>query len=225
MPIKPEPDSINRAGQARVGLADAIRPDACDAIAELKRDGLGVIVLSGDRHSSTEHIGRLVGISQVIAECAPERKIREVSLRRAKGEVVAVVGDGINDAPALAEADVGIAMGSGTDLAREVGDITILGDGLHRIPWALRLAKRTSRVIRQNLIWAFGYNPIALGVAFLGYLHPLLAAIIMLGSSFFVLQNSIRLRAGDCNRSLVTVPGVNASLQRKSTPGTVTSPR
>ena len=174
-----------------------MRSDAAQAITELREAGLGVAMLSGDRRSAAEHIGRGIGLDDITAECTPQAKIEHVAGRRARGDTVAVVGDGINDAPALAAADVGIAIGGGTDLAREVSDVTLLGDRLLQIPWALRLARRTHRAIRQNLAWAFGYNVIAMTLAFLGYLHPLLAARLMLGSNVFVLDNSLRLGRSD----------------------------
>jgi len=182
---------------ARAALADTVRSDAAQAITELGEAGLHLAMLSGDRRSAAEHIGRAIGLDDITAECTPQAKIENVSQRRARGDTVAVVGDGINDAPALAAADVGIAIGGGTDLAREVSDVTLLGDRLLQIPWALRLARRTQRTIRQNLTWAFGYNVIAMTLAFLGYLHPLLAAGLMLGSNVFVLHNSLRLGRSD----------------------------
>jgi len=179
--------------RARVALADAPRPDAAAAIRELQQAGLAVAVLTGDRRLAAEQLARVLGAVEVKAQCTPADKIECVRAERRRGRRVAVVGDGINDAPALAEADVGIAMGGGTDLAREVGDAAILGNRLASLPWALRLARQTRRVIRQNLLWAFGYNLAAIALAFFGYLHPLLAAAAMLVSSLFVLQNSLRL--------------------------------
>jgi heavy metal translocating P-type ATPase len=182
-------------GQVRAcaALADTPRPDAAAAVSELQQLGLEVAMLSGDRRPAAEHIARAVGLSRVEAELTPEAKLERVRAARRRGAVVAVVGDGINDAPALAEADAGIAMGSGTDLAREVGDVVLLGEGLTRIPWLLHLARAMRRTIRGNLLWAFGYNLVALTLAFFGLLHPLLAALVMLGSSLFVLRNSLRL--------------------------------
>jgi len=179
--------------RARAAIADAPRPEAAETISALRQAGIGVTMLSGDRRSAAEHLAQAIGAPEVKAECTPEAKLEEVRGQRRSGQVIAVVGDGINDAPALAEANVGIAMGGGTDLAREVGDITLLGDGLLRIPWLVHLARRTYRVIRQNLAWAFGYNLVAMALAFFGLLHPLVAALAMLGSSFFVLHNSLRL--------------------------------
>jgi Cu2+-exporting ATPase len=187
----------DRQIRLRVALTDALRPDAAAAIHELQQAGLSVAVLTGDRRAAAEQLGKTLRAVAIKAQCTPADKIEHVRAERrcspAGTRRVAVVGDGINDAPALAEADVGIAMGGGTDLAREVGQVAILGDRLASIPWALRLARQTRRVIRQNLRWAFGYNLVAITAAFFGYLHPLLAAAAMLVSSLFVLQNSLRL--------------------------------
>ncbi len=178
------------AVRARVSLADSLRPEAASAVAALRQAGLAVTVLSGDRRASAERLARELEV-EVRAQLSPDQKLEEVRAAQKRGEVVAVVGDGINDAPALAQADVGLAMGSGTDLAREVGQVALLGDHLSRLPWLLALARRTRHTIRINLWWAFGYNVLTLCAAFCGLLHPLLAALAMLGSSLFVLHNSL----------------------------------
>jgi P-type E1-E2 ATPase len=149
-------------------------------------------MLSGDTEAAATAIARQAGISEVFAQCLPDAKIAAVRAAKQSGEFTAMVGDGINDAPALAEADVAIALAGGTDLAREAGDVTLIGDELSRIPWVLGLARLAYKVIRQNLFWAFGYNAVAMAIAFLGHLHPLIAALAMLGSSLFVLSNSVR---------------------------------
>jgi Cu+-exporting ATPase len=179
--------------QARVRLSDSPRPGAAEAVRQLRAAGIAVGLLSGDSADATEHLADRVGISDVKAGCIPTAKIAEVRGRRARGEVVALVGDGINDAPALAAADVGIAMGAGTDLAREVGDVTLLRDDQLALPRLLRLARDACRIVRQNLAWAFSYNLVAIALAFFGCLHPLIAALAMLGSSLFVIRNSLRL--------------------------------
>ena len=179
--------------RARVSLSDSLREDAPAAVQRLRQLGLRVALLTGDRRAAAERLAREAGVEEVTADCLPEQKLAEVRAHRRRGVVVAVVGDGINDAPALAEADVGIAMGGGADLAREAGDIALLGEGLLRIPWMVGLSRHTYRIIRQNLGWAFGYNLVAMGFAFAGLLHPLIAALAMLGSSLFVLHNSLRL--------------------------------
>ena len=179
--------------QACAALADAPRPEAAAAVRQLQQAGLQVVMLSGDRRAVADHYAAAIGIREVIAECNPLAKVEAVRACRRHGKIVAVAGDGINDAPALSEADVGIAMGVGADLAREAGGVVLLGNDLLRLPWTLLLARRTYRIIRQNLLWAFGYNLAAMALAFFGYLHPLLAALIMLGSSLVVIQNSFRL--------------------------------
>jgi len=183
--------------RARFELADHVRPEAAEVIAELARQGVQTVLLSGDRAEAVQALARQVGIGAVFAACSPPDKVARIEEARRAGEIVAMLGDGLNDAPALAAADVGIALAGGTDLARETGDVVLLGDDLRRLPWCLALARQTYRLIAQNLFWAFGYNLITLTVAFFGQLHPLLAAVLMLGSSFFVLGNSLRLLRGD----------------------------
>jgi len=180
--------------RARASLADSARREAAEAVREIASLGLAVELLSGDREAACAHLARRIGIERVKAERDPAAKIAAIRAMRKDGNAIALVGDGINDAPALAEADVGIAMGAGTDLAREVGDVVLLRNDLLAIPWLVSLARRTRRAIRQNLLWAFGYNLAAMAAAFFGYLHPLVAAAIMLGSSLFVIRNSLRLR-------------------------------
>lgn len=178
-----------------VYLRDRVRSEA-RAVVDQLRHGRGVALLSGDRPEAAVEVARDLGLDEVYAECTPDAKARAIVSARAAGHVTAMVGDGSNDAPALAAADVGIALAGGTDLAREASDITILGDDLMRIPWLFGLAGHTRAVIRQNLAWAFGYNCVCIAVAALGYLHPLLAAVLMLASSLVVIGNSLRL-AGD----------------------------
>ena len=180
--------------RARARLADAPRPEAAQAVQEITALGLSVGLLSGDRREACEHLASRLGVRQVSTECDPTAKLAEIAALREEGHTVALVGDGINDAPALAKADVGIAMGGGTDLAREVGDVVLLRSNLLAIPSLVRLARDTHHVIRRNLFWAFGYNLAAIALAFSGYLHPLIAALVMLGSSLFVIQSSLRLK-------------------------------
>jgi heavy metal translocating P-type ATPase len=174
-------------------LADLLRPEAVEVVRTLRAGGLGVTLLSGDRPSVAQAVAEEAGIADFAAPCLPADKVRAVSEARATGEIVLMVGDGVNDAPALAEADVGLAMGGGTDLAREAGEVTLLGDDLSRLPWLLGLARATYTTIRWNLIWAFGYNFLAVGLAFFGLVHPLIAVLTMLASSVFVLGHSLRL--------------------------------
>ncbi|MBI3944850.1 MAG: HAD-IC family P-type ATPase, partial [Armatimonadetes bacterium] len=180
--------------RARLELADRVRPDAAEMVSALKGAGLRMGILSGDREAAVRPVARAVGVTEVWSGLAPTDKVAALSKARRDGEVVGMVGDGLNDAPALAAADVGIALAGGTDLTREAGDVVLLGNELRRLPWLIALARDTRRVIGQNLAWAFGYNAIMLALAFFGRLHPLAAAVLMLISSFFVLGNSLRLR-------------------------------
>jgi P-type Cu+ transporter len=190
-----------------IGLADTPRPEAAGAISRMKMMGLEVVMMTGDNAATAEAIARQVApsgeIDRIVAGVRPDRKASEVEALQQTGRVVAMVGDGINDAPALAQADVGIAVGSGTDVAIEAADITLMRNDLNGVAEAVLLSRRTLRVIKQNLFWAFVYNvlgiPIAAGVLypFTGWLlNPMIAAAAMSFSSVSVLTNSLRLRRG-----------------------------
>ena len=179
--------------RGRVLWSDALRPDAGRCVTALADSGISSVLLSGDRLPAALSVAGGTGISHVKAPCSPTQKLLAITKSIAAGHFVAMVGDGINDAPALAAAQTGIAFGAGTDLARQAGNVVILSGRLMQVYWLIGLSRKTGNVIRGNFAWSFGYNLVALGAAAAGLLHPLLAALAMVVSSLTVLGNSLRI--------------------------------
>ncbi|HRD13418.1 MAG TPA: heavy metal translocating P-type ATPase [Mycobacterium sp.] len=177
-----------------VAVADAVKDSAAAAVAALHERGLRTVLLTGDNPTAAAEVAAQVGIDDVIAEVLPEGKVDVIEQLRDRGRVVAMVGDGINDGPALVTADLGLAIGRGTDVAIAAADVILVRDDLRSVPQALDLARATMRTIRTNLVWAFGYNVAAIPIAAAGLLNPLIAGAAMAFSSFFVVSNSLRLR-------------------------------
>ncbi|HEY4702515.1 MAG TPA: HAD-IC family P-type ATPase, partial [Streptosporangiaceae bacterium] len=182
-------------GQVRGALAvtDTVKPSAAPAVAALRALGLRPVLLTGDNEATARAVAAAVGIDEVIAETLPAGKAEVITGLQARGHAVAMVGDGVNDAPALAAATIGLAMGSGTDVAMSAADLILLRDDLTVAADAIRLSRATFRTIRHNLAWAFGYNLAALPLAALGFLNPIVASAAMTLSSVFVVWNSLRL--------------------------------
>jgi Cu+-exporting ATPase len=193
--------AIDGRAAAVLGVSDPVRSESREAVRALQALGLDVVMLTGDDTATANAVAAEVGILEVIAEVLPAEKRAAIARLREQGRVVAMVGDGINDAPALAQADVGVAIGTGTDVAIEAADVTLMQPDLRGVARTIALCRRTMRVIRQNLFWAFAYNtlgiPIAAGALFPAFgllLTPTMAAAAMAVSSVSVVTNSLRLR-------------------------------
>ena len=193
------------AVRGAVAVADTVKPSAVTAVAGLRRLGLRTVLLTGDSEATARAVGAQVGTDEVIAGALPDQKVAMLRELQARGHRVAMVGDGINDGPALAAADLGIALGTGTDVAISAADLIVLRDDLGAVPDAIQLSRATLGVIRGNLAWAFGYNIAAIPLAALGFLNPLIAGAAMALSSAFVVGNSVRLR--HFGRPTAAVPG------------------
>jgi len=175
-------------------VADTIKPTSAEAVRRLRGMGLRPVLLTGDNERAARFAADAVAIDEVIAGVLPAGKVAAVKRLQEAGRVVAMAGDGVNDAAALAQADLGLAMGTGTDAAIEASDLTLVRGDLRAVPDAIMLSRRTLTTIKGNLLWAFGYNTLAIPLAALGFLSPLIAAAAMAFSSVFVVTNSLRLR-------------------------------
>jgi Cu+-exporting ATPase len=196
--------AIDGKAAAAFAVADSLRANAATVVESLKRRGLRVVMLSGDRRATAEAIARQAGIDEVIAEVLPDGKVAAVKSLQEGGRRVAMVGDGLNDAPALAQADIGIAMASGTDIAAEAASVTLMRSDLAGVEHAIVLARKTMRTMQQNLFWALVYNvvgiPVAAGALYPAFgilLSPILASAAMAFSSVSVVSNSLRLRGAN----------------------------
>jgi len=186
--------AVDRTVSAAFAFTDTVRDGAAEEIRKLQHQGLTAVMITGDNERTARAIGSQVGIDRVLAGVLPEEKGEQIRQLQRRNTIVAMVGDGINDAPAIAQADVGIAMGRGTDIALEAADITLARNDLSGVSRTLMLSRRTMRTVKQNLFWAFIYNCVSTPLAALGFLTPALAAAAMALSSVSVVSNSLRLR-------------------------------
>src|SRR5213078_3144992 len=217
MHLSPELDAARRAAEARgqtaiaagwdgratavFVVADTVKDTSAEAVAALKTLGLRPVLLTGDNETTARAVAAEIGIDEVIAEVLPSDKGDVVRRLQDEGRVVAMVGDGVNDAPGLAAADLGLSIGTGTDVAIEASDLTLVSGDLRAAADAIRLSRSTLRTIKQNLTWAFGYNVLALPAAAIGLLNPVVASLAMVFSSISVVGNALRLRRFAAQRS------------------------
>jgi P-type E1-E2 ATPase len=174
-------------------VADEVRDESAKVIQELKKMGLKIAMITGDNKKTAEHIAEELGIENILAEVLPSEKSAEIKKMQSVGEKIVFVGDGINDAPSLVQADLGIAMGSAQDIAKEAGQIILVQNNLQKVVEAIKVSRLTFKTIRQNLFWAFGYNVVAIPLAAAGFLNPVIAAAAMAMSSVSVVANSLRI--------------------------------
>jgi Cu+-exporting ATPase len=186
--------AVNQEYKGIIAVADTIKDTSMSAVKRLKEMGLEVVMMTGDNKRTAKAIADLAGIDHVIAEVLPEQKAEEVTKLQAQGKKVAMVGDGINDAPALVTADIGMAIGTGTDVAMEAADITLMRGDLNSIADAIMMSKKTIKNIKQNLFWAFAYNSVGIPIAAIGFLAPWVAGAAMAFSSVSVVLNALRLQ-------------------------------
>jgi Cu+-exporting ATPase len=186
---------VGWGGEARgvIAVADVVKPTSAEAVDRFRWLGLDPVLLTGDHESAARAVAAEVGIDEVIANVLPQQKVAELVRLQDAGHRVAMVGDGVNDAAALAQSDLGIALGTGTDAAMQASDLTLISGDLRAAADAIRLSRATLRTIHGNLWWAFAYNVVALPLAALGFLNPMIAAAAMALSSLFVVTNSLRL--------------------------------
>jgi Cu+-exporting ATPase len=217
MHLPPALDAARRAAEARgqtaiaagwdgratavFVVADTVKETSAEAVASLKALGLRPVLLTGDNETTARAVAAAVGIDEVIAEVLPADKADVIRRLQGEGRVVAMVGDGVNDAPALAQADLGLSIGTGTDVAIEASDLTLVAGDLRAAADAIRLSRATLRTIKQNLAWAFGYNAAAVPLAAIGLLNPVIASLAMVFSSISVVGNALRLRRFQARRA------------------------
>jgi Cu2+-exporting ATPase len=201
-----------------LALADAPLPEAQGTVQTLRRMGLHTVLLTGDRAEAAAPIAAKLGVDNYESGLSPDDKRAALGRLRGRAASVAMVGDGLNDGPVLAAADVGIAVGSATDLARETAGIVLPADGLRLLPWVIGLSRRVRGTIRTNLLWAFGYNSIGLALAATGHLQPVIAAVLMAGSSLLVVLNSLRLERLEATDGRTAADNVDTLIRGQVSP-------